>query len=57
MRVRRGEPTLDEIIDELHAATARLEHALVRADIPEEPDRDAVDRYLIAAHEQVWFAG
>ncbi len=41
MRVCRGGPTLNEVIDAPLAATARLEH----------------DRYLIAAHEQVWSAG
>jgi predicted nucleotidyltransferase len=56
MSVRRGEPTLDEVIDELHASTARLEHALVHADLPEEPDSSAVDRFLVAAYEETWAA-
>jgi hypothetical protein len=57
LSVRRGEPTLDEVIDELHSATARLEHALVKADVPGEPDTQSVDRFLVAAYEEAWATG
>lgn len=56
MSVRRGEPTLSEVIDELHGLTARLEHALVSADMPDEPDRQSVDRFSIAAYQDAWTA-
>jgi uncharacterized protein len=54
MSVRRGEPTLDEIIDELHATTTRLERQVLGGDLPDEPDRAAIDRFLVSAYEEAW---
>ncbi|CAA9478919.1 MAG: hypothetical protein AVDCRST_MAG85-535 [uncultured Solirubrobacteraceae bacterium] len=54
MRVRRGEPTLDEIVAEIDATTARLEQAVRDSDVPEDADRDAVDRFLVEAYEESW---
>lgn len=38
MAVRRGEPALSELIDELHAQAARRERAAPTADLPDAPD-------------------
>jgi hypothetical protein len=54
--VRRGEPALDEIIDELHAEAARLERAALAADIPDEPDHQTIDAFLAMAYERAWLA-
>ncbi len=54
LEVRRGELPLPEVLDRLDAATAQLERAVHAADIPDEADRDAIDRFLITAHETSW---
>jgi hypothetical protein len=53
-RVRAGELPLEAVVEALHEATGRLERALLSADVPEEPDRAAVDRFLISAYERAW---
>jgi hypothetical protein len=57
MAVRRGEVELDEVLDELHERIATLERAVASAEVPDEPDRDAADRFLVEAHERVWSGG
>jgi hypothetical protein len=54
MAVRRGEVALDDVITRLHERIAQLERALATADVPEEPDRDAADRFLVEAHRESW---
>lgn len=54
MAVRRGEVTLDEVLEALHERIAQLERTVATADVPDEPDRGAADRFLVEAHEQVW---
>ncbi len=53
-RVRAGEPAIEEVVDALHDAAGRLERALLCADVPDEPDRAAVDRFLLDAYERAW---
>jgi uncharacterized protein len=57
MQVRAGQVSLTEVLDDLHVKTARLEHALLQSDLPEEADLVAVDRFLVEAYEQVWAKG
>ena len=52
--VRRGEPTLEEVLAALHEATQRLERILLSADVPDEPDRAAVDAFLVDAYARAW---
>jgi predicted nucleotidyltransferase len=54
MDVRSGKPALGELIDELQAQAASLENAAVAANLPDEPDLPAIDRFLIHAYEQTW---
>ena len=57
MAVRRGEVPLEDVLDALHERIGRLERVVAAADVPDEPDRAAVDRFLVEAHEQVWADG
>lgn len=54
MAVRHGEPPIGDVLDELHARAARLERAVLTADLPDGPDAAAVDRFLVAAYERAW---
>jgi predicted nucleotidyltransferase len=57
MEVRRGEVALGDVLAELDAAAAALEQALLSADLPEDADHGAIDRFLIAAYDEAWATG
>jgi predicted nucleotidyltransferase len=54
MKVRRGQPTLDEVVAELDGATARLTRLVDDGDLPEAADADRVDRFLVSAYQRAW---
>lgn len=54
MAVRRGQVALDEVLDRLQAQATELEHIVLRSDLPEAPDRSAVDRFLVGAYQHAW---
>ena len=54
MAVRLGERSFDEVIAEIDEVEARLSTALERTSLPEEPDRDAVDAFLVDAYRRAW---
>lgn len=54
LQVRRGEIPLDDVIDRLHAQSALLERLILSSELPNEPDRDTVDRFLIDAYQRAW---
>lgn len=57
LQVRRGEVPLREVLDRLHQQSARLESRVLAGDLPAEPDRAAVDRFLVSAYELAWAGG
>ena len=54
MEVRRGEIPLEAVLDRLHRQSAALEHEILEARIPDEPDRDRVDQFLVSAYRRAW---
>lgn len=56
MEVRRGEVPIGAVLDRLHQRAARLEALILEADLAEEPDRERVDRFLVAAYGRAWSA-
>jgi predicted nucleotidyltransferase len=54
MRVRRGEIPVRSVLDRLHERSALLEDTILSSDLPDEPDRDAVDRFLVEAYQRAW---
>jgi predicted nucleotidyltransferase len=54
MQVRRGEIPLRSVLDRLHERSALLEDTILSSDLPDEPDRDAVDRFLVDAYQRAW---
>jgi predicted nucleotidyltransferase len=54
MQVRRGEIRLSEVLDRLHERSGRLERAVLDSDLPEEPDYDRVDGFLVDAYQRAW---
>ena len=56
MRVRRGEIPLRQVLDRLHEQSGRLENTVLTGRLPEEPDRDAIDRFLVDAYDRAWAA-
>ncbi len=49
MEVRRGELALTTVLERLHQASTELERGILAAQLPQERDRDRVDRSLVAA--------
>jgi hypothetical protein len=56
MEVRRGDVPLTAVLERLHQQSAELERDILDASIPDEPDRDRVDRFLVSAYERAWSA-
>lgn len=54
MEVRRGEPTLAEVLERLREQTALLEGAALRGELPEQPDYTAIDDFLADAYQRAW---
>jgi len=56
MEVRHGELTLDEVLGRLDHETAKLERVAQDCRLPERPDHDRINRFLVQAHERGWAA-
>jgi predicted nucleotidyltransferase len=56
MEVRRGELTLVEVLARLDQQTAELERVAQASGLPERPDHEAINRFLVSAHERSWAA-
>jgi len=54
MAVRLGERSFDDAIGEIEEVEARLETALERTSLPEEPDEEAVNGFLVEAYRRAW---
>jgi hypothetical protein len=54
MAIRTGERTFEETIAEIEEVEARLAEALERTELPPEPDRIAVNRFLVEAYRRGW---
>ncbi len=54
MAIRTGERTFEEAIAEIEALELRLANALEHTGLPAEPDRPALDSFLVAAYRRVW---
>jgi hypothetical protein len=54
MAIRRGERSYDEAITEIDEVERRLAEALERSLLPPQPDRAAIDRFLIEAYRRAW---
>jgi predicted nucleotidyltransferase len=54
MAVRRGEVSLRHVLDRLHEQASRLEDIMLSSNLPDDPDHDAVDRFLVDAYQRVW---
>jgi uncharacterized protein len=54
MAVRRGEPSLDQVVADLDAATTTLAGLVDASRLPDVVDPDPVDRFIVAAYERAW---
>jgi predicted nucleotidyltransferase len=54
MAVRLGERSFDEVLAEIDEVQRRLSTALEQTALPAEPDRAAVDRFLVDTSRQAW---
>ena len=54
MAVRLGERSFDEVLAEIDEVQRRLTAALAETALPEEPDRGAVDAFLVGAYRRAW---
>jgi predicted nucleotidyltransferase len=54
MAIRTGERTFEEAIAEVEDVEKCVTEALERTPLPPEPDRAAVDRFLVEAYRRAW---
>jgi predicted nucleotidyltransferase len=54
MAVRLGERSFEEVLTEIDEVERRLETALEQTALPDEPDRAAVDAFLVDAYRRAW---
>jgi hypothetical protein len=54
LEVRRGEVPLRVVLDRLRERSAELEQTVLSSSLPEEPDREAVDAFLVDANQRAW---
>jgi uncharacterized protein len=54
MAIRTGERTFDETLAEIDEVERRLADALERTTLPPQPDKVAVDRFLVEAYRRAW---
>lgn len=54
MAVRLGERSFDEVLAEIDEVQRRLSTALEQTALPAEPDRAAVDRFLVDTYRRAW---
>lgn len=54
IEVRRGEPSLADVVTELERQTTELERAVANAEIQDEADREAIDAFLVRAYSETW---
>jgi hypothetical protein len=54
MSVRRAELPLSRVLADLDAKSSELEQSVLAAELPEVPDRNAIDAFLVGAYERAW---
>jgi predicted nucleotidyltransferase len=54
MAIRLGERSFDGVIAEIDQVESRLEAALAGTSLPDEPDRDAINSFLVDAYRRAW---
>jgi predicted nucleotidyltransferase len=54
MAIRSGERAFEEAIAEIEEVEALLAEALERTELPPDPDRTAVNRFLVEAYRRAW---
>jgi hypothetical protein len=57
LEVRRGNVPLEVVLDRLRDRSAQLEQIVLTSELPEAPDHDAVDAFLVDAYQRAWDAG
>jgi hypothetical protein len=54
MAIRKGERTFADTVEEIDEVERRLAEALERTELPANPDRAAVDGFLVDAYRRAW---
>lgn len=54
MSIRLGEHSFEEVLGEIDDVQSKLAAALERSSLPEQPDREVVDRFLVRAYRRAW---
>ena len=52
LQVRHGEIALRSVLDRLHEQSALREETILSSNLADEPDREAVDRFLVDAYRR-----
>ena len=54
MAIRRGEVPENEVIAEVTQVERELEAAIAASPLPAEPDREAVDAFIVDTYREAW---
>jgi predicted nucleotidyltransferase len=54
MAIRTGERSFEETMGEIDEVEGRLSRALEKTPLPEEPDRQRLDSFLVASYRKAW---
>jgi hypothetical protein len=54
MAIRTGERSFAEAVAEIEEVERRLAAALEQTSLPPEPDREALDAFLVSAYRRAW---
>lgn len=54
LAIRKGELSFDETIAEIDEVERLLSAALEQTPLPDQPDRGAVDQFLVDAYRRTW---
>lgn len=54
MEIRRGEWTEGDVVAEVARVERELESAIEQSTLPEDPDYDAVDAFIVASYRELW---
>ena len=54
MAVRVGERSFEDVLAEIDEVQRRLSEALAKTSLPDEPDRQVVDAFLVDAYRRAW---
>ena len=54
MAIRKGEVAETDVVAEVERVEAELQRAIDTSELPAEPDREAIDAFIVASYREAW---